>query len=371
MADTTASALVQLMPAGISEESPQINVDTGASPVTSPVGSSLLRAKRARAFATARVEVCAAALDPNQQKTEDFSPLKKFVLGTLGMSGLSQSELDSLCVFKSAMSESVSNSHADVAQEGLDQATLDAMSVQNLAEVNTERDGLIMDEQLLRIRRCRAFEGPKAASMMAENEAAHFRYSNSLGGISQSTLDLMCNSEELSSPETTELSDSALCRMRRMRAYLGPDKAESIAAAEQHQLCLSIPGGLSQATLNELCSQGDDNGGSESNSECPDNLSPEPTSSMLLRIRRTRAFLGQQQDCAPEEEPQSVLVASPAKAHKVCSSEDVNISTAMEPTSTTCSTRSSFSEGNEVDVVAAVHKMHMPTRKARLVRGGA
>jgi len=334
--------------------------------VTSPVGSSLLRVKRARAFAAkARLEVCAVALDTNERKTDEFSQLEQSGLGMSGMSGLSQEELDSLCVSKSTISDSVTHSHANIMPEGLDQATLDAMSVQDLDDLSTEGDSL--EQQLLRIRRCRAFEGPKAASLMVEKETVHFQNSNSLGGFCQSSLDLMCNSEEPTSPEATESADSALCRIRRMRAYQGLDQAESSTAAEQHLLCASIPGGLSQAKLDELCSKGDDSG-SDANSDCPVEQSPEQTGSRLLRIRRTRAFLGRQQDLLPVE--QSSL-AWPAKAREIWSSKDVNISSMTEPTSTTSSTMCSFSEGNDVDVAAAVNKIHMPTRKMRVARGGA
>jgi len=373
--------------------------------VTSPVGSSLLRVRRARAFATAERRKA-------DTMTETWGPeAKEIVDNFYGKSedsaskdiqscgGFSQSALDSLCVAEdlTCCEESMTSSHVKISQEGLDQATLSALGVQDCVESNCDEDG---DERLRHLRRCRVFKGHQAAKEFVEAEvAACWQHADGAGGISQAALDAMCISEDSNSMDVVS-PDSALQRVRRIRAFLGSSQAQAFSEAEQNTFNLvpvGEPAGISQASLDEFCNDGmeasidedDENsatstealllrtrrmraflGTKEASVRCSSTLgaeddmgsassqesnasSPESTGSMLLRIRRTRAFCGRERALALSEEfladadSHSASMASPSMdAHHIFLEENTLTANHVNHavSSTTCSPKSSLCE---------------------------
>jgi hypothetical protein len=403
--------------------------DSGA---TSPVASSLLRVRRARAFATAercKADTVTETLGPHD-KAGDSVPK-----GVQSCDGFSQSELDSLCVAEelTCCEESMASSHVKLRQEGLDQATLSALSVQDCTESNSDEDG---EERLWHLRRCRAFRGHQAAKELVEAEVAgHSQHADEAGGVSQAALDAMCISEDSNSIDV-ESPDSALRRVRRIRAFLGSSQAQAFSEAEQNKFDLvhDIFGGRqTEAIIDEddensvtsteaillrtrrmraflgkeeadqfaasmRCAEDDmASASSQGSSVCG---SPESTGSMLLRIRRTRAFCGRERALALSEEfmadadSHSASVASPSTdVHQISLGEESTLTSNRvnhAVSSTTCSAKSSLCEEDhcaikvvhgstcaiiaDLDVDAAVGlEMHLssPTRKLRVMRGGA
>jgi len=426
------------------------------SDVSSPVGSSLLRIRRARAFAAIKrhegstvtgIQNSHADQEINSSCLQNEDGITKH---SGNDDGLPQCALDALCV---CCEETMIISHVKATREGLDQAMLSELSISSCVQSNSDEEG---EERLVRVRRCRAFNGHQAATELAEAEVEnHWQCADTLEGISQASLDAMCVLEDSISP-TAASPDSVLHRMRRIRAYLGADQAQAFSASEQHRFDLvpvSEPAGISQASLDEFCgnvSRGqqedatineddktsmhsseslllrsrriraflgheeaaqfaasmrrstseasDDDAGSTSNSRDSSVCgSPESTGSMLLRIRRARAFAGHERALALSEEfiaatdSRSASVVSPSIVVRQALFSDENTTMVMhEATSTTCSTKSSLCEEDhcttkavcgtksailadiEVDTTAGFD-MHLssPTRKLRVMRGGA
>jgi len=288
---------------------------------------------------------------------------------------------------------------------------LDELSVQNCAQSDSDEDG---EDDLLRVRRCRAFNGQQAATMLADaKDATQGQHANTSGGISQASLDAMCVLEDSNSSNAAS-PDAALRRIRRIRAYMGPEQATAFSVAEQHKFDLvpvHEPAGISQASLDEFCSNaacGQQDGAAtideddETSVNSPESLllrcrrmraflgheeaaqfvasmtrstseaseddidssvcgSPESTGSMLLRIRRTRAFAGHERALALSEEfiADTDSYSASVVSHSLVAPQplfsDENTATIMhEFTSTTCSTKSSLCE-EEHCTIKTVH----------------
>merc|ERR1719329_1147326 len=89
--------------------------------------------------------------------------------------------------------------------------------------------------------------------------------------------------------------DSALRRVRRIRAFLGSSQAQAFSEAEQNKFNLEPvcePEGISQASLDEFCNDFVGAQQMEASIDEDDENSATSTEALLLRTRRMRAFLG-------------------------------------------------------------------------------
>jgi len=211
-------------------------------------------------------------------------------------------------------------------------------------------------------------------------------------GISQTSLDEFCGNVSCEQQEgdfideddetSMNSAESLLLRSRRMRAFLGPEEAAQFVA--------NVRCSTSEASEDDVASASN----SGDSNVCG---SPESTGSMLLRIKRARAFAGHESALALSEEftaetdSRSASAVSPSiSARQVKFSEESATTTMHEVTSTTCSTKSSLCEEDhctimevldskcaiiadiEVDAIAGFEmRLSSPTRKLRVMRGGA
>lgn len=348
--------------------------------------------------------------------------------------GFSQSKLDSFCVVGESpfVEESPQNSPPRLNEEGLSQAVLSALSVQDCDESSGDEEG---EGQLRRLRRLRAFREHEAEKefVKATTVTVPLPSADYIGGISQTLLDAMCVSE-IGNSSGVESLDSKLYNARRIRAFAGSAPATAFSVAEQNQFDLipvSESTGISQKSLDNFCNKEFDGGehieidstdddtehstrsadalllrsrrmraflGHEeanqfaaslrcTTSDAEDEVSsatsresnvdgsPEPVGSMLLRIRRTRAFAGHERaltlsaEIMADTDSQSALVVSPSMS---------TLTVGQAVSSTTCSTKSSLCEEHhstskaEVDTTASLEmRLTSPKRKLRVVRGGA
>jgi len=227
-------------------------------------------------------------------------------------------------------------------------------------------------------RRIRAFSGSASALAFSVAEQNKFDLApvSESTEISQASLDNFCNNvldgertEIVSDDEDTENSTSSadvlLLRSRRMRAFLGHEEANRFAASMR---CST--------------SEAEDDMSSAPSRDSSVCGSPEPVGSMLLRIRRTRAFAGHERALMLSEEimadtaSQSALEVSPSMiVHQVLFGQENTLTVGQAVSSTTCSTKSSLCEEDhstsKAETASVEMRLTSPKRKLRVVRGGA
>lgn len=260
------------------DASSDTSADHTGSGETSPMGFSLIKARRSRARTQQQKLDFGEVWDPTTAMKafegdgtcwpSEIHEISHVGSGTLlwteASGGLTQTQLDELCIFSTQHSQASQDS-TEWSLGGLGQEQLDALCVDEDSQGSD--DEALPEDLLVRVKRIRCFEGLAQAQALAAQSLLKAEPA-SWSGLSQPQIDELCTHEGESL--AADFSDEdLLLRGRRLRAFV----------REQ-----AMTQGLSQDQLDILC-------GIRAQTQCDSDAEEASEDGLFLRIRRARSFL--------------------------------------------------------------------------------